>query len=184
MIYLISGKAQHGKDTFAYLLQQKLPGKTVILHYADHVKAVCRQVYGWDGVKDEAGRKMLQEIGTDKIRARNPKYWVNVVFDLIDVIRDDFDNFIIPDTRFKNEIDECKRRFPYEVAVLRVIRVGFENNLTPEQREHPSETDLDGYPTLDHFIRLQEGIDKVGQVVDYFVEYWVKGFYEKIKEVS
>ena len=52
----ISAKAQHGKDTAAGLLKEHLESvgqKVLITHYADLVKFVCTNYFGWDGKKDE-----------------------------------------------------------------------------------------------------------------------------------
>lgn len=70
-IISISGKAQSGKDTTAALLKEVLEtdGYTVLIaHYADLLKYICKTFFGWNGVKDEAGRQMLQYIGTDSAR--------------------------------------------------------------------------------------------------------------------
>ena len=72
-IITISGKAQHGKDTTAEMLKKKLEElqyKVLIIHYADYVKYVCRQYFNWDGNKDEKGRTILQQVGTNLARAR------------------------------------------------------------------------------------------------------------------
>ena len=54
----ISGKAQHGKDTLAKILQQKYGGE--ITHFADLLKEQLKLI-GWDGEKDEGGRTLLQK---------------------------------------------------------------------------------------------------------------------------
>ena len=100
-IILISGKAQHGKDTFAQMLKEELEQqdqKVCIVHYAKYLKSILRDYYGWDGVnKDEYWRKMLQYIGTDKIRCHmnNPFFHVNRVMEDIYITADDFDFYII-----------------------------------------------------------------------------------------
>lgn len=61
-IICISGHAQHGKDTFAKMLEEELElrnQKVLVTHYADLVKYICKQFFGWDGQKDEAGRHLL-----------------------------------------------------------------------------------------------------------------------------
>ena len=107
-IYTISGKAFHGKDTFAQFLKREFmnEGKKVcIVHYADYLKNIVSLYYDWDGEKDEKGRSLLQRLGTDKVREKNPSYWVDMVKSLINtVLWDDFDVFLIPDARFPNEI--------------------------------------------------------------------------------
>ena len=70
-VITISGKAQNGKDTTARLLKDVLEddGNTVLIaHYADLLKYICKQFFGWDGNKDEQGRHTLQYVGTDVIR--------------------------------------------------------------------------------------------------------------------
>ena len=58
-ILAISGKAQHGKDTFAKLLADNLKEKgnnVLVTHYADLLKYICENFFEWNGEKDEAGR--------------------------------------------------------------------------------------------------------------------------------
>ena len=144
-IYAISGKAQHGKDTFAELLYQELTGKgykVLVTHYGDLVKYICKTIFQWDGQKDEYGRHLLQYVGTDIVRSENPDYWVNFVADIIKFFGDNWDYVLIPDTRFPNEIDVLKENFN-NVKHIRVARPNFESTLTDEQKKHPSETALD-----------------------------------------
>lgn len=80
-VILISGKAQNGKDTVAAYMREKLTEdkhRVLITHYADLLKYICRSYFGWDGVKDEKGRKMLQYVGTDVIRKKTRAYgWIS-----------------------------------------------------------------------------------------------------------
>lgn len=81
-IISISGKAQHGKDTTASYLKESLErrGKKVLItHYGDLVKYVCAAFLGWDGKKDEAGRSLLQRVGTEYVRSKDKDYWVRFV---------------------------------------------------------------------------------------------------------
>lgn len=113
-IVCISGKAQHGKDTTAKLLEEILEAqgnRVLIAHYGDLVKYVCKTFFGWDGKKDEKGRTLLQRVGTDKIRAVSPDYWVDFIVSILDIFCDEWDYVLIPDTRFPNE---------YEIYELRV----------------------------------------------------------------
>src|ERR1700676_2560672 len=45
MIYGITGKKQAGKDTLAKALKLENP-KFVVLHFADHLKALCADIFG------------------------------------------------------------------------------------------------------------------------------------------
>ena len=142
---LCSGRARHGKDTSAEIMKENLESKgysVLITHYADLLKFICKNFFGWNGEKNEAGRTLLQQVGTDCIREQNPDYWVDFVANLIRMFPDRYDYVIVPDTRFPNEISRIKDAgFP--TSHVRVIRPDFESQLTEEQKHHPSETALD-----------------------------------------
>ena len=144
-IICVSGKAQHGKDTCAGIMQRLLGEqckKVRIIHYADLLKYICKTYFDWDGEKDDYGRDLLQRIGTDIIRAKNPNYWVDFVIDFLKLVPTEWDYVIIPDTRFPNEVFSMKEAFPGTLHV-RIIRPNFDNGLSVEQQNHISETALD-----------------------------------------
>lgn len=166
-LILISGKAGHGKDTLAkymkaiFEMQNK---KVLITHYGDLLKYICMAFFNWDGQKDEAGRTLLQYVGTDIIRKKKPDYWVQFVADMLSFFPDQWDYVLIPDVRFPNEIEGLAGFGPLHI---RIVRPGF-NMLTEEQQKHPSETALDNYynnwqvvmndGTIDDLIRKAEVI--------------------------
>lgn len=144
-VILISGKAQNGKDTAAEMIRAKLESdnhRVIVTHYADLLKYICRNYLGWDGVKDENGRRILQYVGTDVIRKQNPNLWVDFVAMILKYFHENWDYAIIPDCRFENEIDVMKDSF--DTVHLRVQRNNYATHLTAEQQKHPSETALDG----------------------------------------
>ena len=164
-VICISGKAQHGKDSVAQEIKRQLIERyggsisVLITHYADLVKYVCSKFFDWDRLKDEKGRTLLQHVGTDIVRDREPNYWVDFVSDILGFFADEWDYVLIPDCRFPNECDKMKREF--DTVTVRVIRDNFENSLTEEQRNHPSETSLDTY-SFDSYINnpgTKEGLE-------------------------
>lgn len=149
-VIVISGKAQHGKDTTAGFMKEFLEArgkKVLICHYGDLVKYVCKTFFNWDGQKDEKGRTLLQYVGTDLIRNVEPDYWVGFIESILNLCAYEagWDYVLIPDCRFPNEV-EYLRDNGQEVIHVRVIRQNFVSPLTEEQQKHPSETALDGYP--------------------------------------
>lgn len=144
-VILISGKAQHGKDTVAGYLEEELTrrGQTVLVtHYGDLLKYICRTFFEWNGEKDEEGRSLLQHVGTDVIRKKNDSFWARFVCQVLKFFPDAWDYAIIPDCRFPNEIS-TPTDFGLLTYHLRVVRPDFDNGLTDEQKAHPSETALD-----------------------------------------
>lgn len=171
-VICIGGKAQHGKDTTGAFLYDALNTwgtATRIAHYGDLVKYICKTFFDWDGVKDDCGRSLLQHVGTDVIRAKDPNYWVNFIIDMLGFFDGYWDYVIIPDCRFPNEI-ECLQDAGLDTTYIRVERAGFVSPLTEEQQKHPSETALDDYPA-DYIIfnsgTLEDLKDSVATVVEH-----------------
>lgn len=144
--FCISGKARHGKDTVAQMMKEKLESlgkKVLIAHYADLLKYICRTFFGWNGEKDEAGRTLLQKVGTEAVRAHNPDYWVNFITGIVSLFPDEWDYMIVPDCRFPNEVSKIVED-GYNATLFRVVRPDFESDLSEEQRQHASEVAMDG----------------------------------------
>ena len=99
-ILCISGKAQHGKDTTANYLYNELKDKgykVMITHYADLLKFICSNMFGWDGKKNEKGRHLLQYVGTDIIRKQKPDYWVDFIISILELFPNEWEYVLIPD---------------------------------------------------------------------------------------
>lgn len=144
-VILISGKAQNGKDTTASMMKAELESsgsRVLLVHYADLLKYICRSFFGWDGEKDDYGRSLLQRVGTDVIRAKDPDYWVRFIAQILTLFQSEWDYVLIPDCRFPNEIDFLTDA-GFDVLHLRVVRKQFTSPLSAEQQKHPSETALD-----------------------------------------
>lgn len=141
----ISGKARAGKDAAADLLKENLSDQgysVLVIHYADLLKFICKTYFGWNGEKDGYGRTLLQKVGTNVIRKQNPDFWVDFVIEITTLFDGRWDYIIIPDARFPNEVDKLKSSAS-TVTHLRIERPSFLNELTVEQRQHPSEVALD-----------------------------------------
>ena len=161
-IFLISGKARHGKDTLADLLIEELNGKSIKIAMADYLKYIATKYYGWNGQKDEVGRTILQTLGTNKIREELgwETFHAKRVCQDIEIIKKDYDYIFVPDCRFRNEILYTQAMFPYNTVTIRVVREGFENDLTEEQKSHRSEMELNEFPH-DYRVCSSGGIDNL-----------------------
>lgn len=169
-VLLISGKARHGKDTFAKVFKDcaiTYGKKALIIRYGDILKCVCTNCFGWDGKKDKRGRTLLQQVGTEVIRKNNPDAWVNCVIEIVKGFGDNYDYVLIPDTRFPNEIEKWKDT-GLDCTSIRVVRENedeteYDNGLTEEQKNHLSEISLDDY-NFDYVVinrDLSEFVDSV-----------------------
>lgn len=150
-IILISGKAEHGKDELAKYLKDKLEnnGNTVIIdRFAKYIKSYLKDYYNWNGIeKNEFIRSKLQYLGTERIKEElNYKaFHAKRLAEDFQIVADDFDFFIVPDCRFRDEVYMFKSMFPDECVVVRVNRYDFKSKLTEEQLKHKSECDLDNF---------------------------------------
>lgn len=170
-VITISGKAECGKDTTATVLKTELEtlGYSVLItHYADLLKYVCKQFFGWNGKKDEEGRTLLQIVGTEGIRTKEPTYWVDFVKQILEFFPNEWDFVLIPDTRFPNEIDGMKEGF--QTISVKIVRPNFENSLTEEQRNHVSETALDNY-IFDYIITNPGTMNGLQKEVENFTQH-------------
>ena len=172
-IIIISGKAQHGKDTFANFAKDILESKNkkvLIAHFGDLVKYTAKTFFNWDGKKDENGRSILQSVGTNDIRTKYPDFWVNYIRDVLSVYYNEWDYVLIPDCRFFNEITKISSLKIWEVITIRVNRPNFDNGLTEEQKNHPSETNLDNYD-FDYYIKNDGSLEEYKNKVNIFIEF-------------
>lgn len=145
LIILVSGKAEAGKTLASNIIKENLERdgkKVLILSFAGYLKFIAKEYFGWNGKKDQEGRTLLQYLGTNVVRKKNPDFWVKTIYDLIYTFEDEFDYFILDDTRFPNEIDYFEKRDESSYITVRINRNEFENSLSEDQRLHPSETSL------------------------------------------
>jgi hypothetical protein len=141
----LSGKARSGKDTAAEVILKKYQGKTFA--FADDIKKIAYNHFGWHGGKDELGRKLLQDIGTT---GRNYKrgIWANRMVDKIQYWAwqsSDNQLAVVTDTRYPNEIQRIKHEFS-DVVTIRITRDSV------EKLKHPSETALDQWTDWDYVV--------------------------------
>jgi hypothetical protein len=169
----ISAKARHGKDTAAAIMAEYLEKKghkVLITHFADLLKYICKQFFGWNGDKDVAGRTLLQYVGTDVVTAKRPSYWADFLVDVLELFENEWDYVLIPDCRYPLEFARMRAKF--DTVILRVERPNFDNGLTEEQKNHASETKMDDYKFDDIIYNdsdLNEFQAKVNQFADKFL---------------
>lgn len=171
----ISGHARAGKDTTAEMMKKELENewhyRVLTIHNADLLKFMCKSLFGWDGNKDENGRHILQYVGTDVVRKQEPDFWVSFIIKILKLFPDEWDYVLIPDARFPNEINELKKA-GFDVRHIHIDRP-IENDLTEEQRNHPSETALKR-TIPDETIENDGNLDDLNQRVIELVRSWMQ----------
>lgn len=151
-VILFGGKAGNGKDYAAKTAKEyleKFQYSVRILHFADLLKYICKEYCDWDGKKDEKGRKLLQEIGTEVFRFMDKNYWVYFVKTILTAFSEKWDYVLIPDFRFPNEASELSYGGfdVYSIQIKTDKECPYKNghSLTSEEILHSSENSLDYY---------------------------------------
>lgn len=170
-IYLISGKARHGKDTFSGYLKnayEKNGKKAIVTQLSKYIKYYAREISGWNLTEEDKPRELLQQLGTELIRKKLKKddLFIKRMIDDIDIFSQLYDAIIISDIRFKKEVYDLKETFP-KAVVVKVFRPNFDNGLTEEEKKHATEVDLDDFNDYDVIIenttfeKLEENAEKL-----------------------
>lgn len=152
-IYLMCGKAKHGKDTFSGYLKgvyEENGKKIIITQLSKYIKYYAREMTGWDLSEETKPRELLQQLGTGVIREylKKDDLFINRMIEDIDVFSCFYDAIIISDVRLKKEINDLKKAFP-DLKTIHIFRPNFDNGLTPEQKNHKTEIDLDDFNDFD-----------------------------------
>ena len=171
-IYVISGKARHGKDTVALDIKEIYGEnglKVIKLAYGSYIKEYAKRISNWNGDEETKPRELLQELGTDIIRKKiDNDFFVRRICEDIEVYSYYFDIIIISDARFPNEMDWPKKKFD-NVVNIRVIRDDYDSVLSEKEQKHLTETALDEYNSYDYVIHndgtLEDLKKKVSDVV-------------------
>lgn len=153
MIVGLAGVAQSGKSTIAAILTEEHGFEEIT--FAAPIKETaywlnpiidvddmnCRlqeavDSQGWDEAKQiPEVRRTLQELGVS-LRALDPDIWVNFVLDKIHAAP--WQDFVIPDVRFENEVEALDN---VGATLYKVVRPGAGAGVNSG---HSSETALDG----------------------------------------
>lgn len=152
-IYLVCGKARHGKDTLSSYLKEtyEQDGKKAIITYlGKYIKYYAREMTGWDLSEETKPRELLQQLGTEVIRKKLKKehLFIDRLIEDIEIFSYFYDAIIISDARLVLEVTELKKAFP-SLKVVHIVRPNFDNGLTEEQKNHPTETAFDNFDGFD-----------------------------------
>lgn len=148
LIIGLCGKAGSGKGEVSKILQKHF--KTCVIPFAKPLKQLAKQ-FGWDGNKDEKGRKFLQMLGTEIGRAYNPNYWVDRWIEETTTALAEtetgfglgrfekiYDIIVADDCRFDNEAECIRKMDGYIIQIIgRAYNLGNNSNHASERGISP-----------------------------------------------
>jgi len=180
VIILLAGKAGTGKSFFAEKLRSifELQKYNVeIQHFASVLKYIAKQYFGWDGIKDERGRKLLQHLG-DIGREYDKDVWVKNLLELRLFASRQYpqDIVIIDDWRFPNEFDYLNKNCNYSIYKVRMSASNREllkggASVHCSETSLPPETELSYYNfVIDNCEGKTDLVKEAKELADYIVQ--------------
>lgn len=183
-VILISGKAGVGKTTTADILAEKLkefdPSLLIVREsFANGVKrdATSR---GWNGEKDEVGRKLLQDVGREG-REKSKSYWVT---DMLQRVYEKTSGIvpnliIIDDWRFPDEATYFDGRNLVRLFKVRIEAPKREILKGLPEYNDSSETSLPSWKDSEHyynavFVNHEDGLEKVEHFTDNLIKFFTQ----------
>ncbi len=162
-IILIAGKAQSGKTTLANYIKDNLEkeNKQVILSpYTKYLKQYIEDITEEKITEKNKPRDLLQKLSSELIKKKlgYNNLFIERQIEDINIYSYFKDYIIIPDVRFKNEIDIIKEKFNNTISI-KMERKNFISNLTKEQQNDITETSLDNEMDFDYIIENNSNTD-------------------------
>ena len=154
-IFVIGGRAKCGKSTFGEYLREELKDyghKPCVMHITEPLYGYARNYFEWDE-KEEKPREFLQKMGIEIIKEKMGKdtFLLDRLFEDIEILGNFFDTFIITDARLVNEFKAIKSKY-LDVVTIKLIRANYDDNLTEEEAQHITETEIANYKDFDYII--------------------------------
>ena len=166
-IFILSGKAKSGKNYVADLIEKYyLDKKCIQLSYAYYLKQYVKKITNWNGSDENKPRDLLQSLGIDLVKKIDNELLVRRVMEDIKVYSYFFDVIIVTDARLIEEIETPKKLF--NCITIRINKS--DNNLTEEQKNHITETNLDNYQNFDYIIENKNIEELENQIINILKE--------------
>ena len=166
-IFLLSGKARSGKNEISKIIERYYSNKKCItISFGYYIKDYAKRISDWDGSEETKPRELLQQLGIELVRNKiDKRLFIDRILQDIEIFSYFYDIIVISDVRLLDEITILKENYPDSTSI-RVVRNNYENNLTKEQKNHLTETDLDNYNDLDYIVENDENLeDKITKIL-------------------
>ncbi|MCI8394810.1 MAG: hypothetical protein HFH86_04965 [Bacilli bacterium] len=174
-IFILAGKVRSGKGEVAKSIKKyydKSGQKTVITEFSKYLKIFAKEMTDWDLTDEKKPRKFLQEIGSYiRKNLRMPNFLIERMKEDFKIYEKFYENIVISDARFVQEIEYFKRNFP-DVYIFYIINEHGNYDLSIEESNHESEHALDEYNEFDFMIvndskenltkKMQEILEELG----------------------
>ncbi len=171
-IYMIAGKARHGKDTIGGYIKEyylKKGFKTIILQISSPLKYYASKALDWDGSEETKPRTFLQEVGTIIRSDIDEKFFTNRLIEDIKILGNYCDVIVITDVRLPLEFNEVSNSFQ-NVKKVFVERSNFESDLSKVEKKHAIENSLGDYHDYDIYIKNDGNLNQLKSKIESILE--------------
>lgn len=123
-IFILNGSGGCGKDTLVDIISSEFNGEIINVRSSDEVKRVAK-ILGWDGNKDEKGRRFLAELMNSIIKYNDGifNYWCKFI-----VNNSKKGNIIFLHVREPGEISKYVKQFNCKTILVRRDNIEVPNN--------------------------------------------------------
>ena len=154
IIFLIAGKAGSGKSTVGKILESKYleyNKKVIISPVTKYLKKYIEEITKEEVNDVNKPRDLLQNISSVVIKKElgMKDFFVNRLIEDLKIYSYFFDAIIVPDVRFKEEIEVIKNNFD-NVISIGIERDNYCSTLTLEEQNDITEIALDNYDKYDY----------------------------------
>ncbi len=159
-IFLLSGKARSGKNEISKIIERYYSNKKCItISFGYYIKDYAKRISDWDGSEETKPRELLQRLGIELVRNKiDKRLFIDRILQDIEIFSYFYDIIVISDVRLLDEITILKENYPDSTSI-RVVRNNYENNLTEEQKNHLTETDLDNFNDFDYIVNNDDNLE-------------------------
>ena len=167
-IYVLAGKARTGKDSVAKMMKDSYSVETVLTYSCTmYLKKYIKQIYGWDGKEETKPRGILQSLGRE-IKKQYPNFFIDRMEEDIKFLSNYCDIIIVTGVRLEKELAFLKEKF--DAVLIKTEKSLVDNNLTEEQKNDITETDVDNYISYDYIINNDNGLKELKKQVKNIME--------------
>lgn len=171
-IYMIAGKARHGKDTTGSFIKEYYDAKgmkSINLQISYPLKYYASKVLDWDFSEETKPREFLQRVGSSIRSKMDERFFTNRLVEDIKVLFEFCDVIIISDVRMPIEFEEISSNFD-DVKKVYINRPNFETMLSGTEQKHITETALDNYSDYDCIIKNDGSLEDLKNKVNELLE--------------
>lgn len=169
IVFLVAGRARSGKGTISKIIFEyyiKKNQQVISSPYTKYLKKYIEEITGNKITEDNKPRELLQKISGELIKSKlnKPNFFIDRQLEDLEIYSYFADVIIIPDVRFKEEIDIVKEKYK-NVVSIGVIRPNYQSDLTYEQQQDITEIALDNYNEYDYTIINNNTIEELSNTV-------------------